>query len=132
MNSLRLSSAQSDVVLEFSNRDGDLFWAAVSSRDHSATLRVDGYTDAHGVARFFAEAARDWRGWSGDKVWESLVGELRLAMSIDRLGHVTLTVRLRHDFGGPDSWRLDAELSLEAGQLEAIARDAARFWGDGV
>src|SRR2546425_9319376 len=124
MDTLRLKSSNSDVAMEFSNVDGDYFRVSVVARDHSAIRPVYAYTDAHGIARLFAEAARDSNGWHGPKVWESLEGELRMELTMDRLGHVALRVRIRSDAGGRDPWEHDAELALEAGQLEAIARDA--------
>lgn len=78
MDSLRLKSSNSDVAIEFSDVDGDNFSVAVVAHDHSAVRCVYAYTDAHGIARLFAEAARDWNGWDGRKVWESLEGEFRM------------------------------------------------------
>jgi hypothetical protein len=124
---LRLKSANSDVYVEFSEVDGDDFRISMSAADHSATRRICAFTDRAGVARLLAEAARDWQGWKGAKVWESLDCDLRLELRTDRLGHVTLTVRLRQDLGGP-RWQLETELVVEAGQLEALARDAERLW----
>ncbi len=132
MDALKLTSARSDAAVEFSCVDGDDFRVSVTARDHSAMLDVCADTDRYGVLRLFVEAARDWTGWSGAKVWESLEGEFRLELSHDGLGHVALAVRLRHDFGGWDEWRQDAVVWLEAGQLERIARDARRLWNAGA
>jgi hypothetical protein len=87
---LRLKSANSDVYVEFSEVDGDDFRISMSAADHSATRRICAFTDRAGVARLLAEAARDWQGWKGAKVWESLDCDLRLELRTDRLGHVTL------------------------------------------
>jgi hypothetical protein len=103
----------------------------VLSRDHSAIRRVYAYTDGAGIARLFSEAAREWKGWTGAKVWESIEGELRLELRINHLGHVFLRVRIRSDPGEADRWQLDAELGLDAGQLDGVARDANRFWRTG-
>jgi Family of unknown function (DUF6228) len=131
MDTLRLKSLNSDVAIEFSEVDGDYFSVAILAHDHSAARRVCAYTDAHGIVRVFAEAARDWKGWDGPKAWESLEREFRMELTMDRLGHVALGVRIRSDPGGPDPWEHHAELAMEAGQLEAIARDAKRLWLDG-
>ena len=125
---MRIASSRSDATLEFANVRGDQFRVSVTAKDHSAALDVSAHTDAHGVERLLSEAARDWQGWSGAKVWESLEGECRLEMSHDRKGHVTLRVRLHRSFGGPDPWCVDTEISLEAGQLDAIAAEAHRLW----
>ncbi|MCC6672584.1 MAG: hypothetical protein IT458_16080 [Planctomycetes bacterium] len=131
MSTLRLTSSNSDAVVEFSDVEDDHFRVSVISRDHSATRHVYAYTDGAGIARLLAEAAKDWKGWQEPKVWESLEGELRIELSIDCLGHVTVAVRLRSDPGGPDRWQLDAELGLDAGQLDAVAREAKRLWSGG-
>ena len=131
MSTLRLESSNTDVVIEFADVEGDSFRVSVVAQDHSATRQVCAYTDAAGVARLFAEAARDWKGWRGKKAWESLEGELRVELSTDRLGHVTMAVRVRSDPGGEDPWQLDAELGLDAGRLEGVAREADRLWCGG-
>ena len=107
MNSLLLKSSNSDVTVVFSDVDGDYFRVAVSAHDHSAARSVYAYTDAHGIARLFAEAARDWRDWNVVKSWESVLG-----------------IRIRSNPGRPDEWELKADLGLDAGQLETIAREA--------
>lgn len=128
MNVLRLTSSNSDVVIEFTGFVDDGFLVVVASHDHSATRRVDGYTDGAGITRLFADAAKEWKGWHGEKVWESLEGELRIALRSDHLGHVVVAVRVRSDRGGLDPWQLDAEVGLDAGQLRGVARDAERMW----
>lgn len=115
-------------MIKFCDVMGDNFRVSVVSHDHSATRRVYAYTDCAGVARLFADAARNWRGWHGEKVWESLEGELRIELRIDHLGHVVVAVRVRSEPGGADPWQLDAELSLDAGQLDGVAREADRLW----
>ena len=79
----------------------------------------------------FAAAAREWRGWSDAKVWESLEGEFRIALTIDRLGHVTVAARVRSDPGGSDRWQLDAEVGLDGGQLEGVAKEVHQLWCGG-
>jgi hypothetical protein len=101
------------------------------AQDHSASRRVFAYTDGAGIARLFAEAAREWRGWIDAKVWESLEGEFRIALTIDRLGHVTVADRVRSDLGGSDRWQLDADIGLDAGQLECVAKEARQLWCGG-
>ena len=126
---MRIKASNSDAAFEFSDVEGDTFRIAVLARDHSAVRRVSAYRDTHGVMRLFSEAARDWRGWQGAKVWESLEGELRLEMTTDRSGHVTLRARIRSSDRGYDEWCVETQIGLEAGGLEAIAADARRLWG---
>ncbi|HEX6336167.1 MAG TPA: DUF6228 family protein [Jiangellaceae bacterium] len=44
---------------------------------------------------FFEEMERDWRGWDGDRTWESLQGDLRIEARHEH-GHVQSRVTLRH------------------------------------
>lgn len=128
MDRLRLASSNSDAAIEFGDVCEDYFQVAVTARDHSGSIRVFAYTDGLAIARLFSEAAQEWKGWNTAKVWKSIEGELRLELRSDRLGHITLGVRLRSEPAGVDRWQLDAEIGLEAGQIERIARDAERLW----
>lgn len=78
--------------------------------------------------KLFRALAQDWRGWRGERSLESLEGHLRLACTADRTGHITFGVRLRHMVIG-DDWRVDAELHVEAGQLDGLADEAAAYFG---
>jgi hypothetical protein len=125
---LRIKSSNSEVEIQFADVEKDYFRISVVGRDHSASRTVYAYTDALGIVRMFADAARDWKGWDGNRVWQSLEGELRLEMSTDRRGHVSLRAEIRSDPGGSDAWRLDAEVALDAGQLDDIATRARAMW----
>jgi hypothetical protein len=92
-------------------------------------MRVSTYTSPYGVKRLFRAAASEWRGWSGEKHWESLDGDFRLTMSYGSTGHVKLKVLISHDRGNPDPWRLYAELGIDAGQLEPLAEHVEQFFG---
>jgi len=78
------------------------------------------------VDKFFADLAREWRGWSDAKIWEPFERGLRLSARHDGLGHVALRVTLQQDVF-PDGWCLEGTLKLDAGALDAVARDAASF-----
>src|SRR6202042_425444 len=49
------------------------------------------------VSDLFSGLAEDWRGWDGERTLGSVDGEVELRASHDKLGTVTLTVRLRSD-----------------------------------
>ena len=78
MSMLSLKSSNSDAAVNFSDVEGDRFRVSVVARDHSVSRIVYAYTDALGVAALFAQAAQEWKGWDGAKVWQSIEGELRL------------------------------------------------------
>jgi hypothetical protein len=82
-------------------------------------------------AEFFLAMARDWRGWEGERTIESREGQLRLACSADKLGHVSVRVTLRGDPAGSD-WRAEDTLYLDAGQLDELAQRATDYFGQGL
>jgi hypothetical protein len=70
--------------------------------------------------------------WLGRRAYVgSLDGEVELRAGHDKLGTVTLTVRLRSDVYGASVrdflWTTTALLFLDAGGLDALAREAAQF-----
>lgn len=74
---------------------------------------------------FFEEMERDWRGWDGDRTWESLEGDLRIEARHEH-GHVQLRVTLRHLVAGWDrsGWSATVGLSVDPGEeLSDIIRD---------
>jgi uncharacterized protein DUF6228 len=75
---------------------------------------------------FFHDLADNWRGWKGTKEWATYEGGLRLSCTSDRLGHIAVSVDL-HERSGPDGWFVQGDVPLEAGQLEQLAADVARF-----
>jgi hypothetical protein len=79
-------------------------------------------------SELFRGLAKDWRGWSGERAEESLEGHLRLACTADRTGHVTIRVRLRN-MALEDDWLVEADLHMEAGQLDLLAGAAADYFG---
>lgn len=106
------------------------FWVRATVFNLSAVGQVyAGYASQH-PADLFADMARQWSGWSGELVWESSERELVLRCSHDGLGHIAIRVELRSGCM-PDDWRVEATVMAEAGQLEAIARRAALFFGQG-
>lgn len=106
----------------------DSFWVRVMDRNLSAEGQVyAGYAPSH-PAPFFADMAHQWAGWSGELVWESLEGELRIRCSRDRVGHIFICVELGSG-PMPDDWRVVATVLTEAGQLASIARRAELFFG---
>jgi hypothetical protein len=60
--------------------------------------------------------------------WSSFEQEFAMTCTRDKPGHITFNIELRHDFGGLEPWHLRASLVVDAGQFEAIARDAKKFF----
>lgn len=78
------------------------------------------------LATFFANIAATWKGWAGVKQWESIEGDFALACTSDSLGHVTMEVTLKSDIYAED-WRVQVVIQLDAGQLDQIAAEVAKF-----
>jgi len=79
-------------------------------------------------ARLFAEMSQRSTGWPGALTWSAIEGEISLRCTIDCSGHVAILVNLRRGPLGED-WSVEATIAAEAGQLEAIAREAEAFFG---
>lgn len=82
----------------------------------------EGYTDGFELlARFFEDLAAEWRGWKGERIYESIEHDLRIVATHD--GHVRLRVQLWQSTD-PEGWKVETRLSIEAGeQLSQAARD---------
>jgi hypothetical protein len=90
-----------------------------------ASLRVWRHyaTDFDELVEFFGRLAADWRGWQGERVYESLEHELRLAAIHD--GHVRLAVQLRQT-NLPHGWSAAAVIQLDPGEeMTRVADDVA-------
>lgn len=70
---------------------------------------------------FFQGLADDWRGWRGERVYESLEHELRLTATHD--GHVRLAVQMAPT-GDPDGWSASGILRLDPGEEMTLAAGA--------
>ncbi len=75
-----------------------------------------------GLAEYFEALAKDWRGWSGDRRWESLEGDVALVAEHDGHGTITLRANLRTEAFAQHRWNASAELLLDAGGLDQLAR----------
>ena len=105
----------------------DGYWmAALSCGPLQAALRFY-EIELGGLADYFAALADDWRGWNGQRRWVSLEDDVELVATHDGLGTITLTARLRTEAFSQHRWSAAAQLVLDAGGLDGIARDAKRL-----
>lgn len=134
MESFFIKNALGVGSLEFFDRspaDPDLpietFWVRITDRNFSAAAMVySGYFEH--PAPLFVEMAEHWRGWPGELQWSSFEGEMGLACTADRTGHVSIRITLRSGWMESD-WSVKAAVMAEAGQLEEMSRRAASFFG---
>ena len=75
--------------------------------------------------QFFTDLATDWRGWDGERTWQSEEVELRLTAVHDKTNTVTIAVELQD--GAPPRWKLTAHLELDPGAFQTLAADAKRL-----
>ena len=77
-----------------------------------------------GLVEYFEALAENWRGWSGERRWKSLEGDVELIAMHDGLGTITQRANLRREAFGQHRWSAGAELLLDAGGLDNLARQA--------
>ena len=90
-----------------------------------ARSRVDAHYAAgfDDLVAFFGQLAADWRGWDGERTYESIGHDLRLTATHD--GYVRLAVQLWQE-SGPQGWSAAAVISLEPGEeMTRVAEDVA-------
>jgi hypothetical protein len=107
--------------------DGTTFVVRYTSDYLSAVVEVYDI-QPHRWSAFFKDIAEHWQGWDGVKEHESLEYNLKLSCTSDSTGHIEMRCILRGDFGGAD-WGMEDGLSLEAGQLDALAKQAQEYFG---
>ena len=115
-------------VLRFYDRDGDDFHVSVEGDGPQVTKEICAFTDPAGIANLFAACARDWKGWSDERFWESLEGDLRIDVSSSMTGQIKIEVCIR-DTGGTENWLVRVPVFTEAGALDGIARQCRTFFG---
>ena len=117
-------------LITLSHEEIDSILVTITERDLSARRVVygassDGFDN---LATFFAGLAHDWRGWEGERAYESLEHDLRFTAIHD--GHVRLRVRLWQS-SDPHGWSVETRLTLEPGEeLTRVGEAMTRFVRD--
>ncbi|HEV2880394.1 MAG TPA: DUF6228 family protein [Pyrinomonadaceae bacterium] len=92
--------------------------------NHDAIYAVD----ASAIATFFQDVASNWRGWPGEKRWESIEGDLKLTCTSTTLGNVNVAVEL-HSFADDSfTWDVRCSLVIESWQLDLLAAQAKKVF----
>jgi Family of unknown function (DUF6228) len=131
MRTFSLSSPQGSLKLQstYAPEPGPYeswqYQARIEAPSISAHVRVDDHLPSR-FFEFFAGMARDWKGWSGEREYESLEHALKISAKHDGASSVWLTIQLRSGVS-EDLWRASIEMSIELGQLPSVAKSAQEF-----
>ncbi|NEQ48099.1 MAG: hypothetical protein F6K00_33025 [Leptolyngbya sp. SIOISBB] len=129
MSKVTIKSAKTGAKLEFSDVGNEYFTVAFLGASITALHRVWAYTgDCERLANLFLEMAENWKGWEGTKIWDAIEGDFSLSCTSDKLGHVTLRVKLV-ERDTPELWSAEFNVEVEAGQLEKISNDMRLLFG---
>ncbi|MFH5879344.1 DUF6228 family protein [Arthrobacter sp. NA-172] len=88
-----------------------------------ATKDVWDFDGWSGLLSFFEELVSNWRGWDGEKSFDSIEGDFRLAAKHD--GHIRLAFELRES-GRSTPWTANGELTLDPGEELTAAAESLR------
>lgn len=112
--------------LRFSNRSQDYFDVTIETPNLRAMKRVFvyDYTSSNGFVEYFQMLSGHSHPWAGEKVWETLEGELKLGATCDAWGHVRHEISLR-DYSL--DWSVGCSLLFDLGMLSQHASDAKNF-----
>ncbi|HEY9403883.1 MAG TPA: DUF6228 family protein [Pyrinomonadaceae bacterium] len=91
-------------------------------------LDYGGQGDAHTLPAFLQDVADNWRGWPGEKRWESIEGDLKLICTSMTLGNINVVVELRSYGDEPFDWEARCKLVLESWQLDSTAAQAKKVF----
>lgn len=130
MPSLRIGSESSRLDIEVIQRHEGAAWTARLTLTDGPELwaSVDGAylipeaTEAVGLTVFFEEIAElHWTGWSGDRSWSSLEGNLAIIATWRRLGGAVLGITLRPE---GQRWQVRATIEVDDMTLERLGPSA--------
>jgi hypothetical protein len=94
----------------------------------SVSARVEVYDHMPDRFRqFFVSLAQDWKGWVGERHYESLEPMLKLSAKHDGKGFAVFALLLRAGASESFSWSVSQRLSVELGQLGTVAEAASEF-----
>jgi hypothetical protein len=134
MKTFVLNDVESDVELSLSyfqetpDSEG-LFTcrAAFCCLGAEAACEIEDY-EAGNWSAYFEEIAVNWKGRSDEMRSRTYQDSLGITATADHFGHIVLTVALRTAV--PPVWAFEASITLESGQLDAIASQVKAFFGE--
>ena len=106
--------------------EGWKYEAVVTNGALSARIEVYDHMPER-FSQYFESLARDWKGWSGSRDYQSLEPMLTISSAHNGIGRVEFTIELRAAAKDHFSWSASCQLFVEPGQLEALAASAKKF-----
>jgi hypothetical protein len=100
------------------------YWTATLDCSELHARRTFYEINIDSLPHFLAGLAAGWRGWEGERNWQSLESDVELTATHNGLGTIALAVTLRNDVSS--GWNARALLTLDAGTaLDQLAREAS-------
>jgi uncharacterized protein DUF6228 len=128
MDQFELQSIDGESRLVLLALDANSYRADITAFGLSVSHRIYGLFGCDELDVFFAGLAQYWSGWEGPRKWSGREGGFHIQAVHDRLGHVTVTVRVEGlSRVVPYTWSAEVNLVVEAGQLARVADNASRF-----
>ncbi|MFB6615029.1 DUF6228 family protein [Streptomyces sp. NPDC056367] len=118
------------------DEDPDCVHYAIEGRAAGLSARLDGvaaWNRGTDLAPFPEELSESFRGWDGERVWQTNDRDLTVRAVFRSGGHVGLTWTLRPWHTSVGSWEASVTTWLEAGeQMSTLAADVRHFLGQGA
>ncbi|MFD8483602.1 DUF6228 family protein [Kitasatospora sp. NPDC059673] len=118
-------------LCDSSRPDEDRVQYAVEASAPGLTMRVDevvAWNWGADLAPFLEGLAADFRGWDGQRVWQTNDRDLTISAVFRSGGHVGLTWTLHPWRSAAGGWEASVTTWLDAGeQMSALAVDVRRF-----
>ncbi|MET4539524.1 hypothetical protein ABIE37_001296 [Arthrobacter bambusae] len=107
------------------NSDGTFDYVVVTANLEGLRVskRVYDFDRWSPLLSYFEELANNWRGWNGDKTFDSLEGDFRLSAKHD--GHVRVSFELEETYP-PNPWAAKGQIVLDPGEELTAAVEALR------
>jgi hypothetical protein len=125
VDDFEIESVNGDQRVELKTVGRDYIEVTVTGSGLAASAKVAQIGGGDGLHHYWADLSENWRGWSGEKVWQSYEGDLMFSATCDRTGHVTMKLILAR--GTAWKWKIQTVIAIEAGQLERLAASAFAF-----
>jgi hypothetical protein len=124
-----IHSVISDRELVFSDKTGEFFQVEIRGSGLNSNITIWHDYGFSSLGGYFADLAWINKPWDDARKWESLEGDFSISAICSKTGSVTFTIGIFHLAGNEEESRITVGLVSELGQLEIIARDAAKFFG---